>query len=187
MIASRFPPALPSPLCSFRPISARDLPLVRTWLERPHMREWWGEPETELGYIRDMIEGRDTTQPFVFSVDGEPVGYIQCWFVGDHQNDAWVADHPWLAELPADAVGVDLSIGDAERLSRGLGSRALRTFAEQLVAQGHRTIIIDPDPANRRAVRAYQKAGFRPIPRLLGRTGDVLIMQYHLTGSDSDQ
>jgi len=30
-----------------------------------------------------------------------------------------------------------------------------------------------------RAVRAYSRAGFRPIPQLERRPGDVLIMQYH--------
>jgi hypothetical protein len=92
----------------FHPMSAGDLPLMLRWLEMPHIREWWGDPETELGYVRDMIEGRDTTRPFIFSVDGEPMGYIQYWFIGDHQNATWIADHPWLAELPSDAVGVDL-------------------------------------------------------------------------------
>ena len=80
----------------FRRMTADDLPLMRRWLEGPHMREWWGEPETELGYIRDMIEGRDTTRPFIFSADGKPLGYIQYWFVGHHQNASWIADHPWL-------------------------------------------------------------------------------------------
>ena len=107
------------PAYEFRPMTAADLPLMRRWLETPHMREWWGEPETELGYIRDMIEGRDTTRPFIFSADGEPVGYIQYWFIGHHQNATWIADHPWLAELPADAVGVDLSIGDPDKLDAG--------------------------------------------------------------------
>ena len=162
----------------FRPMTMADLPLMRRWLEAPHVREWWGEPDTELGYIRDMIEGRDTTRPFIFSAGGEPAGYIQYWFIGHHQNATWIADYPWLAELPADAVGVDLSIGDPNKLALGLGSGALRAFAEDLARQGHRTIIIDPDPANRRAVRAYEKAGFRAIPRLLGKTGDTLIMQF---------
>ncbi len=90
-----------------------DLPLMRRWLETPHVREWWGEPNQELDYIRDMIEGRDTTRPFIFSVDAEPVGYIQYWFIGHHQNAIWIADNPWLAELPSDAMGVDLSIGEA--------------------------------------------------------------------------
>jgi aminoglycoside 6'-N-acetyltransferase len=150
---------------------------MRRRQEMPHIRARWGDPDTELGYIRDMIEGRDTTQPFIFSVEGEPTGYIQYWFIGHHQNETWIADLPWLAELPSDAVGVDLSIGDPAKLSRGIGSGALSSFAEFLV-EDHPTIIIDPDPTNTRAVRAYEKAGFRAIPRLLGRTGDTLIMQY---------
>jgi aminoglycoside 6'-N-acetyltransferase len=164
----------------FRPMSHDDLPLMRQWLEKPHVREWWGEPETELGYVRDMIEGRDTTQPFIFFADDEPLGYIQYWFIGHHQNAPWIGDFPWLAELPSDAIGVDLSIGDPNKLSQGIGSAALRQFTDRLVGQGYKTIIIDPDPENRRAVRAYEKAGYHPIPRLLGRTGDTLIMQYEL-------
>jgi aminoglycoside 6'-N-acetyltransferase len=178
---------MPLPACEFRAMTAADLPLMRRWLESPHVRTWWGEPEEELGFVRDMIEGRDTTRPFIFSVDGEPAGYIQYWFIGHHQNATWIADHPWLAELPADAVGVDLSIGEAARLSRGIGSSVLRAFSERLVEQGHRTIVIDPDPRNRRAVRAYEKAGFRTIPRLAGRTGDALIMQFDLKDSGPDR
>jgi len=169
-----------TPAHEFHPMTLDDLPLMRRWLDMPHVKEWWGEPEAELDYIRDMIEGRDTTRPFIFSVDGKPVGYIQYWFVGDHQNATWIADHPWLAELPADSVGVDLSIGEQDRLAQGIGSGVLRAFVEHLSELGHRTIIIDPDPANKRAVRAYEKAGFRAIEQLLGRTGDALIMQYEL-------
>ena len=165
---------------SFLPVEPKHFPLLRKWLGEPHMQEWWGEPEEELGFIRDMVEGRDTTRPFLIAVDGMPVGYVQYWFIGHHQNAEWIADHPWLAELPSDTVGVDLSIGDAEQLSQGIGSAALKAFVAQLRRQGHTNIIIDPDPTNARAVRAYTKAGFRPISRLQGRTGDVLIMQHEL-------
>jgi aminoglycoside 6'-N-acetyltransferase len=161
------------------PVAPEHYPLLDTWLRAPHMQEWWGDPEEELGFIRDMVEGRDTTQPFLFTLDGAPIGYIQVWFIGHHQNETWIEDHPWLADLPAETVGVDLSIGEAALLSKGIGSAALAAFARGLHADGHRTIIIDPDPRNIRAVRAYEKAGFRPVPGLVGRTGDdVLIMQY---------
>jgi aminoglycoside 6'-N-acetyltransferase len=163
----------------FVPVQPQHYALLRGWLTAPHMREWWGDPEEELGFIRDMVEGRDTTRPFLIALDDEPIGYIQYWFVGHHQNEQWVKDNPWLAELPADAIGVDLSIGDPQRLSRGLGSAALAAFVRMLRDQGHDTIIIDPDPANSRAVRAYKKAGFQPIPHLEGRTDGVLIMQHH--------
>ncbi len=162
----------------FRPVETADLPMLADWMRQPHWQEWWGDPEEEVGFVRDMIEGRDTTRPFLFLVDGEPAGYIQYWFIGHHQNEEWIADSPWLAELPADAVGVDLSIADAGNLSRGIGSAVLGAFAARLRQEGHDTIIIDPDPANLRAVRAYEKAGFRPIPSLIGRSGDSLLMQF---------
>ncbi|MGE0612288.1 MAG: GNAT family N-acetyltransferase [Hyphomicrobiales bacterium] len=161
--------------------------MLGAWLTRPHMREWWGEPEVELGYIRDMVEGRDTTRPFIFSVDDRPAGYIQYWFVGDHQNQTWIADNPWLAELPSETIGVDLSIGEPDLLSRGIGSAVLSDFTRRLVAQGYRTIIIDPDPGNARAVRAYEKAGYRPVPELFGRTGDTLIMQFDVKENEAKQ
>ncbi|MBU1209926.1 MAG: acetyltransferase [Alphaproteobacteria bacterium] len=162
----------------FEPVSREHLPMLAEWLHRHHWLHWWGEPEVELSYIRDMIEGRDTTCPYIFHIGGEPMGYIQCWFIGDHQSVQWIADHPWLAGLQSDAVGVDLSIADPRMLSKGIGSRVLQTFVARLVADGWRTIIIDPDPGNGRAVRAYEKAGFRAIPELVGKSGDSLIMRY---------
>ena len=122
---------------SFLPVETKHYPLLRKWLGAPHMQEWWGEPEEELGFIRDMVEGRDTTRPFLIVLDGTPVGYVQHWFIGHHQNAEWTARHPWLAELPSDTVGVDLSIGDATQLSQGIGSAALAAFVAQLRRQGY--------------------------------------------------
>lgn len=163
----------------FRPVAEGDLPMLADWLGRPHWRDWWGDPETELGYIRDMVEGRDPhCDPFLILLDGRPEGYIQRWRIGPHQTPEWAEANPWLMALPADAVGVDLSLAQPELLSRGVGSGALRAFASSLWAEGRRTIIIDPDPDNLRAVACYRKAGFRPIPALEGRTEGVLIMQF---------
>lgn len=163
----------------FIPVAAEHYPLLRQWLGAPHMQEWWGDPDEELSFIRDMVEGRDTTRPFLIVLEGEPIGYIQYWFVGHHQNEQWAKDNPWLMEFPSETVGVDLSIGDPQLLSRGIGSAALAAFVRMLRSEGHASIIIDPDPDNQRAVRAYTRAGFRPVTHLQGRTGGTLIMQYH--------
>lgn len=169
---------------AFAPLTAADLPLVAGWMTQPHWRDWWSEDaEAELGYIRDMIEGRDSTRPFLIQLDGRPVGYIQVWRIRDARVEPWLSEAPWVMDLPDDAVGVDLSIGPAELLSQGLGSQALAQFVSLLRAEGRRTIIIDPDPANKRAIRAYEKAGFRVIPELRGRTGDCLLMR-HQAGTD---
>jgi RimJ/RimL family protein N-acetyltransferase len=148
---------------TFVPVTKEHLPLLRRWMSQPHWQEWWGEPDTELGYIVAMIEGRDSTEPYLFQVDERPVGYIQVWYVKPHQVEPWTKDSPWLLELPPETVGVDLSIGEADDLAKG---------------RGHAEIIIDPDPANTRAVRAYLKAGFRPISHLEGRFDGILLMRH---------
>ncbi len=162
---------------SFRPVVHADLPILRGWMEQPHWREWWGEPKDECAMIRDMVERRDTTKPFIFRIDGRDCGYIQVWFVADQMIEPWITKAPWMAALSQGTVGVDLSVGDGEDLSKGYGTAALTAFVAMLRAQGHRTIIIDPDPENARAVACYRKAGFAPIPELEGRTGDVLLMR----------
>ncbi len=162
----------------FIPLTAEHYPLLKGWLEQPHWIEWWGPAEEEFGYVRDMVEGRDTTRPFIFEMDGRPVGYIQYWFIGHHQNDSWIEAHPWLRALPAETVGVDLSIGEKSDLSRGIGSTVLAAFVKKLQAEGYDRIIIDPEPKNRRAIRAYEKAGFLPVPGLEGLSKDALIMQF---------
>jgi RimJ/RimL family protein N-acetyltransferase len=169
----------------FVPVEQQHYSLLDGWLREPHMRKWWGDPDVELGYIRDLVEGRDTTRPFLIALEGVPVGYIQYWFIGHHQNETWTKDHPWLLDLPSETVGVDLSIGRPDKLSTGIGSAALMVFVAKLRDEGHKTIIIDPDPKNARAVRAYTKAGFRPVPHLAGCTGGVLIMHHDPKANDA--
>lgn len=167
-------------MIAFRPVTPDDLRLLSDWMARPHWREWWGDPQTEVGYVRDMIEGRDSTRPFIFQIGGTDKGYIQLWSIGDQQGTELTGEYPWLELLPADCVGVDLSIADEDDLSKGLGTQVLQAFVRKLRQDGHQRIIIDPDPANLRAVKAYRKAGFREIADLIGRTGDSLLMEHVL-------
>ena len=57
----------------FRPVERDDYALLADWLQRAHWREWWGEPETELGYIRDMVEGRRNRRDDFYK---RPAGHI---------------------------------------------------------------------------------------------------------------
>lgn len=69
-------------------------------------------------------------------------------------------------------------------LGRGLGTEALRLLARWLVDErGHHRLTIDPAVANERAIRAYQKVGFRPVGTMReyergpdGRWHDNLLM-----------
>lgn len=122
--------------------------------------------------------GRDSTRPFIFSLDGETCGYIQYWYVRDVQTSDWIAREPWLADVSPDAIGIDVMIADEDNIGRGIGSSVVRAFARRLARDGFGPIIIDPDPENERAVRAYEKAGFAASFEHEGPDGRTLIMEF---------
>lgn len=163
---------------AFVPVTHADLPLLRAWLKQPHCRQWWGEPDEELALIRATLEGDDGTRAFVVRVDGAPAAYIQSWKPSNFaRSPQWLDEAPWLADVPADTLGIDVFVGPTEMLERGMGSRIVRAFAERLFEAGATRLIIDPDSANGRAVRAYEKAGFREYARHDGPDETTLLME----------
>ena len=46
-------------------------------------------------------------------------------------------------------------------IERGHGSALIRAFVDDRLRQGAPRIVTDPDPANRRAMRAYEKRGLK--------------------------
>lgn len=163
---------------TLRPVTAGDLPMLAEWFARPHVQEWWGDAETQIGRIRAMLRDRDRTRPFIFRIGRTAAGYVQYSFFDDHKTPDQIAQTPWLNLLPAGSVGIDIAVAEAGSLSRGTGSTVVRMMAQRLWRDGHRSIVIDPHAANARAVRAYEKAGFEPLPELTGKSGDFLIMRF---------
>lgn len=71
-------------------------------------------------------------------------------------------------------AGIDLFL-DTEHQGRGLGTEAIRLVARYLFSErGHHRLTIDPAAGNERAIRAYERVGFRRVGvmRLYERGGD---------------
>ena len=132
-------------------MSAGDLPLVRDWLAREHVREWWGDPDEQFGLVSgDMHE--PAMDQYIVSYADKPFGYLQCYRLTD-----W---NICFASQPEATRGIDQMIGAPEMVGRGHGSAFIRAFTETLLAAGTPRVVTDPDPTNARAIRAYEKAGF---------------------------
>lgn len=150
------------PPISFRRLAINDLPLIYRWLQTPHVSEWWWS-EATLSYeaivekYGPCIRGEEPTDPYLILYANRPIGYIQTYMIRDHLEYAAVVD------ADADAAGVDLFIGEADYLHKGLGSKILRAFLRDVIfGAGDATrCIIGPSETNRIAIRAYEKAGFR--------------------------
>ena len=137
---------------AMRPVSASDLPMLRRWVQTPECVRWWGEPVEQYALLQE-----DLSNPLmrmrIVSLEGRPFAYVQDYDIG-----SWPQAH--LAHLPAGARAIDTFIGEPDLIGRGHGSAYLRLVAERLIAEGAPCVVIDPDPKNERARRAYAKAGF---------------------------
>ncbi|WP_353643960.1 GNAT family N-acetyltransferase [Mesorhizobium sp. WSM2239] len=153
---------------SFRPVTEADLPMIAGWLAEPHVAEWWDDPDEEIVAIREHIDSI-SVEPLIIELDGRPIGYLQSY--DPHLED----DHPY-RDQPFGTLGIDLSIGDSDLVGIGHGSAIVRQFVEELFAEGTPRVIIDPDPANLRAIRAYEKAGFKAFDTRTSVYGLALMM-----------
>jgi aminoglycoside 6'-N-acetyltransferase len=147
---------------TFRPLARADLPRVAAWQARPHVARWWRDPPNLASIIREyepVLDGRDPTEAFVVELDGEPVGFIQRYLLAD--NPDWAA----AIGIEDDGAGIDYYIGEESLIGRGLGSRVIAEFAEDMfVRYPSITIVVAaPQQDNVASWRALEKAGFERL------------------------
>jgi aminoglycoside 6'-N-acetyltransferase len=130
-----------------RPLAEDDVDRIVDFGADPEVARWWRglTPEHVLEKARGEDEGVAT---FAILVDEELAGMIQY--------------HEELDEEYRHA-GIDLFLGVPYH-DRGLGTDAVRTMARHLIVdRGHHHLTIDPAAHNERAIRCYEKAGFKRV------------------------
>ncbi len=161
---------------AFRPLSRADLPLLHQWLSRPHVAEWWtptpafSELEREF---EPLLHPSSTTRAYIVLDDGgAPIGYIQSYVAKD-AGDGW-----WPNERDPGVRGIDQFLAHPEQLGRGLGTEMVRAFVRRLFLDPAVTRVqTDPSPRNARAIRCYEKAGFRAVGEVDTPDGRALLMR----------
>ena len=153
---------------AFRPMSAEDLPMVRRWLEQPHVAEWWGDPDRQFALVRDDLDHPAMDQ-FIVASEDRSFAYLQCY-----DPIAW-SDNGFGVQ-PNGTRGIDQFIGEPDMIGCGHGSALIRGFIDRLLTPGTPRVVTDPAPTNVRAVRAYEKAGFQKDRLVDTPDGRALLM-----------
>lgn len=127
---------------TLRPLTDADARELARVLAEPSVRDWWGVVENAEDELRNDGEA------LAVVVDGALAG----WLGYAEENE------------PGYRHGsLDIFLR-TEFQDRGLGPAALRLAAAWLIDErGHHRITIDPAVANKRAIRAYEAVGFRPV------------------------
>jgi RimJ/RimL family protein N-acetyltransferase len=167
-------------MIGFRPLALSDLPLLHDWLGRPHVARWWGDAGTLADvheHYAPMTRPAAGTRGYVAlhsPAAGRPatlIGFLQCYGVMG-SGEGW-----WEDETDPGARGIDQFLADESRLGRGLGTAMVRAFVDRLFEDPAVTQVqTDPSPDNLRAIRCYEKAGFKPQRVLTTPDGPALLM-----------
>jgi aminoglycoside 6'-N-acetyltransferase len=134
-------------MLALRPVSTADAAPLAEILADPTVSLWWGTFDAEK-LRNDVLEPPPGVASFVIEVEGSVAGFIQY----SEENDP---DYRH--------AGIDIAVGSSWQ-GRGIGPDAIRTLARHLFEErGHHRLTIDPAVANDRAIRAYERVGFRPV------------------------
>ncbi len=146
-------------MISFRAMQQSDISTVLHWLQQHHVSEYWfsvrnsTDDEIRKKYEKRLKEG--IIELYIMMVNNQDIGLIQTYFLE--------TGNPFRVNVPA--KGIDLFIGEKEFLNKGFGSRLIELFLEEHVFDDPKVSFacIDPEVANERAIRVYEKCGFVPI------------------------
>jgi aminoglycoside 6'-N-acetyltransferase len=129
-----------------RPIAVEDVERLAEILQEPEVERWWGRWDADR--VRKELIAEPEAVIFMIEAGGEAIGLIQYY----------EEDDPYFRH-----AGVDLAVATAWQ-NQGYGTEALRVVVRYLLEErGHHRLTIDPAVANERAVRAYERVGFRPV------------------------
>jgi aminoglycoside 6'-N-acetyltransferase len=128
-----------------RPATEADVPALVAILREPEVARWWGDRVD--ADLHEALADADTTVWVVLD-DEDVIGMVQAW----EETDPMYRH-----------AGIDISLHPGWH-GRGLGADTVRTVARHLFEdRGHHRITIDPAAHNARAIRTYERVGFRPV------------------------
>ncbi len=168
---------------SFRRAELNDDGLISRWFHSPHVSEFWGDASANILDFRSAMTGvctlfnywigRDDTIPFCLLI------------TTDATRDTPEHLAPFLPET-GEAWTLDILIGPPEYVGRGIATQMLESFLSHIQYQNRalRTVLIDPEANNSRAIHVYEKAGFQLVSEFVPSDGAFqgkphVLMAYH--------
>jgi aminoglycoside 6'-N-acetyltransferase len=147
-----------------RPVADADVPALVAILRQPEVARWWGDYDEP----KFREEAAEAALAWTIEADGEPAGYVQVWEDSDPDSRR---------------VDIDIFLS-ADHHGRGIGAQAMRDALRVCFEErGHHRATLSASVGNERAIRVYEKIGFRTVgvtrksTRLHGEWSDELLME----------
>ncbi len=158
-----------------RPATAGDRDLLEHWDRQPHVQAALGS-DGPFDWAAELDRNLAGVEMLIAEDDGRPVGFVQV-------IDPAIEPFRYWGEVGPGLRAVDIWLGDAADLGRGLGTRIMRAVLARCFADPTvQAVLVDPLAQNERAHRFYARVGFRPAERRRFGDDDCLVMRVDRDG-----
>lgn len=142
-----------------------DAATLANWLSNPDVLRFYEGRDNpfDLEKVRNkFFEREDAAIRCIVQWEGVPIGYIQYYEVEEEEKEKY-----GYKDFPGTLYGMDQFIGETDFWNRGIGTLLVNTMVDFLTETKKADLIVmDPQAWNERAIRCYEKCGFKKI-RLL--------------------
>ena len=152
---------------TIRDFTETDLPFMLKWLTDDRVLEYYEGRDARFTIdtlSEHFLEAIPNGFRMLIEYNGSPIGYAQAYRVNGEMFDEY--DYPDNGRI---VFAMDQFIGEPRCWNKGIGSSFLKMMAaylkENMAAE---RVLLDPHQNNSRAIRAYEKAGFKiikPLPK----------------------
>lgn len=142
----------------FAPVNEESVPLIHQWLAQDYINEWLHGQGLENTFknLDEFIQGKTDCSHWIAFDNGVPFGYLIVSPITLDSNDAYGQ------YCSGEAITLDVFIGNPSYIGKGIAHVMIQQF---LLNQFPtiQEVIIDPEAGNQRAIRVYEKVGFKIV------------------------
>lgn len=161
--------------------------VLHKWLNDNEILEFYEgrDKNFSLEYIKSNYGKKinlSTVYPTMIKIEDKFIGYLQYFVIP--KDGPWGHKHFGI-EYIENMYSIDIFIGEKEYWGGGIGSTLLNHLGKYLISdKGASAVYIDPRATNERAIKAYEKAGFKKVKILNnheifeGKKCDSWLMQF---------
>lgn len=164
-----------------REIEEQDNVILAKWLSNPAVLEFYEGRDNsfDLDKVNTVFyTPEDDSVKCIVEYNDKKIGYIQFYQLDNESKEEY-------GYLNENVYGIDQFIGEVEYWNKGIGTLLVTNMMNFLIeCKKAERIVMDPQIRNTRAIRCYEKCGFKKVKILVnhelheGKYRDCWLMEY---------
>ncbi|MBB4825172.1 RimJ/RimL family protein N-acetyltransferase [Sporosarcina luteola] len=149
---------------SIRELIEKDKYIMAKWLSDPAVLQYYegrDRPADLKQVEQDYFGEPDEETRCLIEYEDAPIGYLQFYPIQEEERVLYGYDFEEVI------FGMDQFIGESDFWNRGIGTQLVQMVVDYLSDELHvNRVVMDPQTWNERALRCYEKCGFRKVKLL---------------------